>query len=649
MKTGFAIPGRAGWRCLAAGLVLSVMVNSTDAAPALHPLFTDGMVLQRSRPVAVYGTADSGESVTVQFAGQTKDATTGTDGKWMVHLDPLAASATPAVLTVTSQRSDSKLQISNVLVGDVWLCGGQSNMDHPFSSYSLLRDAVRSVDNSSIRLLALAHETGQRRDVPVFDKAFVRGWQACRTPALSAFSPVGYYFGSALHRELNVPVGLVESAWGGTQIEPWMSRDPDGNSGGLYNAMTYPLREFTFKGVIWYQGESNSKEPLEYAELFPELIRQWRSTFGQSDMPFYFVQLAPFKTLEWNKQGEAWAWLRESQAKTLKLPNTGMAVITDLGEFNDIHPQNKEPVGERLARFALKAEGRAIETDGPVFSRMKVSKDRCLIEFNHAGRGLAANRVVMNKNKDLQTGADPEAFVVTAGVLQGFSICGEDRRFMPAQAKIVGKDRVEVWSPEVNAPAAVRYGWDNFPLCNLFNSEGLPASPFRTDTFPPPNFDGSVTGIPLAEDVCKPGSPMALRPMTQETRSEPQEIKNRAAHRFTSAGEEKPAMAYWTVTDDSLRNGKTPAQAVVIVYFDEGKGQVELRYDSSDPSFVQGKLPPGAWKPGGLLKLTDTRTWRAVEFKLDDALFSGRCNGADLRLQSRKTFIVSDIFVRPLK
>lgn len=219
---------------------------------------------------------------------------------------------------------------------------------------------------------------------------------------------------------------------------------------------------------------------------------------------------------------------------------------------------------------------------------------------------------------------------------------------MPAQAKIVGKDRVEVWSPEVNAPSAVRYGWDNFPLCNLFNSESLPASPFRTDTFPPPNFDGSVTGMPFTGDVSGLGSPMALQPMTQETRVEPQEIKNRPAQRFTSVGEEKPAMAYWKVTDDSLRNGKTPAQVVVIVYFDEGKGPVELRYDSSDASFVQGKLPPGAWKSAGLLKLTDTRTWRAVEFKLDDALFSGRCNGADLRLQSRGTFIASDVFVRPL-
>lgn len=290
-------------------------------------------------------------------------------------------------------------------------------------------------------------------------------WVECNPQTVPGFTAVGYYFGRDLQKELKVPVGLIQSAWGGTPAEHWTSADvlKKINMRGtsqLYNGMIKPVQPFQIAGAIWYQGESNAGSPQSsenYYKLFSAMINNWRSDWGY-DFPFLFVQLAP-----WDRPDRAkapWAFLRESQLLTaLNVPKTGMAVITDYGHPTDIHPQDKEPVGARLALSARAiAYGQDIVHSGPVYKGMKKNGSTISLMFDHVGGGLVA--------KDEK--------------LKGFTIAGEDMKFVPANAKIVGKT-VVVSSPEVNNPVAVRFGWENYPVVNFFNREGLPATPFRTD------------------------------------------------------------------------------------------------------------------------------------------------------------------------
>lgn len=232
----------------------------------------------------------------------------------------------------------------------------------------------------------------------------------------------------------------------------------------LYNGMIHPFRNFTFKGVIWYQGESYSERALTYNSLFAGMIESWREAFGRGDLPFYYVQLAPYGNVgSASLEGATYAWLREAQTQTLSVTNTGMAVITDAGEYFDIHPQNKPPVGERLARFALRDEGVDVIPDSPLYSGMQVSGNRITLSFDHAETGLRTQDVVMNKNKNYAPGTDPDAFTIPASSLSGFTICGANKIFVAANAVITG-NQVVVSSPSVPRPVAVRYGWTNFPL-----------------------------------------------------------------------------------------------------------------------------------------------------------------------------------------
>jgi sialate O-acetylesterase len=474
----------------------------------LHPAFSDHMVLQRDQPVNVFGFGEPGDRVTVQFAGQTVTGTVGSDGKWQAVLKPLPASASPSELTVWS--GENRISCTDVLVGDVWFCGGQSNMERPFRTYSQLKDTIPALGNPQIRLFTTARVTSPiPLDVPPVPPGKGEGnfnrWQECNATTLPNFSPLAYYFGAKVNASLKVPVGLMVSAWGSTAAEPWVSQevmakldlgyqlpiDPKGkaphNQPSLcYNSMIHPFLQMTFKGFIWYQGESNSQWADKYKIIFPALITSWRELFHAENRPFYFVQIAPYMTLPWDVTGEAWAWLRDSQSATTKLvPNTGMTVITDLGEHDEIHPQAKQAAGERLALFALRDAGLQVQPESPRYRAMKIEGGRCVIAFDYAEAGLETRQVVMNRKKDQPIQKDPEAFVVPAGELAGFTICGEDRNFVPAKAAIAGNS-VEVWNDSIPAPVAVRYGWASFPLCNLFSKEGLPARPFRTDDFPMP-------------------------------------------------------------------------------------------------------------------------------------------------------------------
>ena len=496
-------------------LFLSVLV----AAPAwaditLAPLFRDGAVLQRDQPLVVWGRAAAAEKVSIKFGKQTASAITGADGRWRVTLKPEKASSVASELVATGANT---IVVRDVLVGDVWLCSGQSNMAFLLRNAANAEAAAAAADLPLIRQFKLPTVVAEK---PAADVAGL--WTACSPATAANFSAVAFFFARDLHAKLGVPVGIVNSSWGGTQIEGWMSEPalradpaakeifgrwearlaehpkkaeqyalalekwqaqqtgpkpgakaakrvpvkPEGpgsrwHPGGIYNAMIAPLQPYAMRGVLWYQGEANGERYGEYASLFTGMIKQWRADFGQQ-LPFYFVQLANFERNAGN-HGTDWAFLREAQAAALKLPGTGMAVTIDIGDPKDIHPTNKEEVGRRLALHARKnLFGENIETSGPMFISAQRDGKAMRVSFSHAA-GLTLRPAK------------------TDGRVS-FEIAGENRTFVPARARLDGETLL-VSSDEVTEPVAVRYAWRNSPDARLFNGAGLPAAPFRSDNW----------------------------------------------------------------------------------------------------------------------------------------------------------------------
>jgi len=477
---------------------------AAQAELQLPALFSDNAVLQQGVAVPVWGWADDGETVTVSFRGQ-KVSTTAQLGKWFVTLKKLKAGG-PDPLTIATKTETR--QLTNVLVGEVWVCSGQSNMEWPMNrSYQPEAD-IASATNARIRLFLVPKN---KSDAPT--TRIKSGWVVGSPEVIKSRTAVGYYFGRDLQAARNVPIGLIETYWGGSPAEAWTSRETlemrprfqteilesyieamkrhrdatiafeiekaEAAKAGqkfekrgpnqpwkpseLYQGMIAPLLPYAIKGAIWYQGESNAGRAEQYRTLFADMIRNWRRDWGQGNFPFLAVQLAPFKPIKEQPAESDWAELREAQwLATKNLPNVGLAVITDVGDPQDIHPTKKQPVGERLALAARAiAYGEQVEFSGPIYRRMEVKGSKIVLSFDHVGKGLEA------RGRDLL----------------GFAICGADRKFVWAQAEIVGKTIV-VSSPEVGQPIAVRYGWADCPVVNLWNQDGLPASPFRTDDFP---------------------------------------------------------------------------------------------------------------------------------------------------------------------
>jgi sialate O-acetylesterase len=461
-----------------------------NARPLLHPLFTDHMVLQRGVPAPVWGVAEPGAKVTVKFAGQEVSTTTGTDGKWLLRLKPLKTSSEPRQLEVAC-ASGQRVQLTDIAVGDVWLCSGQSNMEMGIGACEATND-IAGADFPLLRLVTVPKRIA-REPVETLECQWVRCTpQTVAQGGWAGFSAAGFYFGRKLQRDLSVPIGLIHSSWGGTLAEAWTSTEalqalPDfgerldkfaeGRSKPetdadrknpnvvtvLYNGMIAPLLPFAIKGAIWYQGESNADRAYQYRSLLPAMIQDWRARFGVGPFAFYIVQLAAWQSVHPVPRNNNWAELREAQALTAKnVKNSGMAVAIDIGDAADIHPKNKRDVGERLALAALaKTYGKDMEYSGPWYKKMKVDGSKVRLQFDHAKSGLAAK----------------------GDKLTGFAIAGADRRFEWADASIEGKS-VVVSSPRVPQPVAVRYAWDINPECNLYNGAGLPAVPFRTDDWP---------------------------------------------------------------------------------------------------------------------------------------------------------------------
>jgi sialate O-acetylesterase len=450
-----------------------------EAEVKLHGLFTDNMVLQRDMKIPIWGTADPGEEVSVAPLENLPPGTGrlfGTakaddQGKWVIVMGPVKAGG-PYHLAIGSKNSG--ITLKNVMVGEVWVASGQSNMEWELYKTRDPDDVIAKSTNPMIRLFDVPKTPKQTPQTELGDVAEMKKppakrtfgkWLECKPDNVAGFSAVGYYFGRALQRDLGVPVGIVNSSWGGTQAERWTSKatfdstpELQGLKGSdLYNGMIVPLQPFAIRGVIWYQGEGNAPRPKQYYYLMNAMIKSWRDDWKQGDFPFLTTQLAPW---DQPKVEDEWPLLREAQLFTsLKVKNAAMAVTTDIGDPKDIHPKDKAPVGERLALAAKAlAHGQKVEHIGPLFDGLKIEGDKVILNFKHTGDGLVAK----------------------GGPLTGFTIAGKDGRFNKAEADIVG-DTVVVRSPEVSNPSAVRFGWANFPVVNLYSREGLPASPFRTD------------------------------------------------------------------------------------------------------------------------------------------------------------------------
>lgn len=454
---------------------LFCMALSADAKILLPQILSANMVLQRDKQVIIWGFGNAGEQVTVSFAGQTRKATTDQAGNWSVELDPLKTSWKPQSMTISGSNT---ITLANILVGEVWLCSGQSNMEYAMRKLVKIpkpkneklgfpADEVAKAKNDQIRIFFVNRKTLDKPD------SIHKSWSVARDSALRSFSAAGYFFAKELQQKLGVPVGVISSAIPGSAIEPWISEEAfrvsaefknekvANDPGKFYTSMIEPLTKFKIRGFLWYQGETNCflNESLSYAYKMKTLINSWRKVWNDGNLPFYYVQIAPFNysktkgkvVLTVDTEPQFW----EAQAQLLRLVNTGMVATSDLTDTNeDLHPTYKWEVGRRLALLALaKTYHQEIAYSGPVYKSVSFKKDKAILVFEHV--------------KD------------QSAPIYGFTIAGKDGKFIPAAAQLQN-GQLTVSAPGIKDPAAVRYNWTENPS-GTFNFEGLPALPFRTD------------------------------------------------------------------------------------------------------------------------------------------------------------------------
>jgi len=507
---------------LTAWLMIALLAAVSAADIRLPAIIGDNMVLQAGGRVSLWGWASPNEEVNVSVSWRKVSWTIEADdtGKWIFQM---AAPAVGGPYEMTFQGKNT-ITVKNILVGEVWVGSGQSNMQMTVRSSANAEQEIAGATDEQIRLFSVERKVAEKPQDDCKGK-----WVLCSPETVGDFSAVGYFFGRELRKELKVPVGIIHTSWGGTPAEAWtspvalqenpnlepilaryrqalaaypqaaakfkenlarweenaqqakaqdkkapprptapMGPDHPHSPSGLYNAMIAPLIPYTIRGAIWYQGESNAGRAYQYRDLFPTMIKSWWTAWEQEEsFPFLFVQLANFianpKMTGTEPNDSTWAELREAQLMTLELPNTGMAVTVDIGDAKDIHPKNKQEVGKRLALWALaNTYGKDVVYSGPIYKSMVKQGNKIVLSFDHIGGGLVAQ------------GGE---------TLKGFAMAGADHKFVWADAKIEG-DKIVVSCEKVPSPVAVRYAWADNPVCNLYNKAGLPASPFRTDTWP---------------------------------------------------------------------------------------------------------------------------------------------------------------------
>lgn len=503
-------------------ILISVFVLSANifADVKLPDVLGDSMVLQQKQIVPIWGTADVGETIVVSFQKQKLTAVADAKGKWRVDLKPLKAEFTSQSLIIEGKN---KIELKNILVGEVWLVSGQSNMQWTLLQSNNGASEVAKANQPNIRLFNVSRMVGSKKR-----PGKMAEWAKCTPESVKEFSGAGYYFAVDLQEKLKVPIGVINSSWGGSQAEAWtpveyLQSNPDlvatvertkiwdeerpkvrkdydeaiakwkvdsekqkaagarpspspgvpdalrdyRVAASIYDGMIAPLMPFAIKGAVWYQGESNEARAEQYGILMPVMIRSWREKWGQGNFPFGIIQLPNYRQPKAEPVDEAWSFIREAQRRTaLNTINTGLIVTIDIGEANDIHPKNKLDVGLRMSRWALKTAYKMKLTNSPVLKNYVIKGNKIQLTFDDVGAGLKIKK---------------------GDKLEEFAIAGEDKKFVWADAKIVGKNKVEVWSDKIQIPKAVRYAFNNNPRNqNLTNDSGLPASPFRTDNWDDP-------------------------------------------------------------------------------------------------------------------------------------------------------------------
>jgi sialate O-acetylesterase len=488
--------------------VVFALAGPLYANVRLPKILSSHMVVQRDRPIHIWGWSDPGEEIRVTLNSATESTTASDLGRWSVYLPPQPAGG-PVQIRV---EGNNTIVLDDVLIGDVWFASGQSNMQFPLKGFPTapLNNSAEEISRANQPNIRLLFVPNKASSFPLRD--YEQGWIACTPETAANFSAVAYFFGRDLAAAEHVPIGLIDSSWGGTPAGSWVSLEGVSSDAGLmpvfaehvrmadeeadvplhraadaraiaaaraanqppprhswhpnfeswtpawlFNGMVAPALPFPIKGVIWYQGESDSgiDRASMYAKVFPALIADWREHWQEGNFPFLYVQISNYKS----NAKQNWPIVREAQRRTLAVTNTGMAVTIDIGNPNNVHPSDKQDVGRRLALAARAiAYGEKIEYSGPLFRQISIDNSNVRVWFDHAESGLVA--------KD--------------GPLEGFEIAGTDRRFVTATARIDG-DTVIVSSPGVPDPKYVRYGWANAPVVNLFNSIGLPASPFTSE------------------------------------------------------------------------------------------------------------------------------------------------------------------------
>ena len=536
-----------------AAILCAAVTLAARADVTLPALISDNMVLQQRSKVNVWGHADPGETVTVQIGTEQAQATAGKDGKWGVKLAALKPGG-PYDMTVSGKNS---LTVHNVVVGDVWLCAGESNAEFTLLASQNGPAELADADLPMVREFKVKHTASEK---PETDCAGT--WVACSPATARDFSAVGYFFAKELNRGMHIPMGIVESAWGPSPAEAWtphatLDKDPalhgvldryakaaaaypdafsayqaqlaawkssvkttgsppprapiapldPGQSrepAALYNGMIAPLLPYPIRGVLWYQGESNTGNPGLYRALFPALIDAWRKGWNAGDLPFLYVQLPGFLARHPQPSESNWAELREAQANALSVPKTGMAVTIDLGDEHNMHPADKQDVGHRLALLAeSQVYGKSsVTASGPVFSTMEVDGNKAVLSFSHGG-GLSFG---------------------TGGTPKGFAIAGSDRKFVWADEAEIHDGKVIVQSKDIPKPVAVRYAWANTPDWCLTNDSALPAAPFRTDNWVP----GEASPAPAAPPTPPPKHPQQHTAPYVDLNSRPPCPANRA-------------------------------------------------------------------------------------------------------------------------
>jgi sialate O-acetylesterase len=470
--------------------VVSLSLHTILADVKLPRLVGSNMVLQQNTNVKIWGWAGPSERIVINFLNKKIRIRADIAGNWSTIIKTPEAGG-PYEMVI---KGRNKIELANIMIGEVWICSGQSNMEWSVERSARSEQEIADAHFPDIRLFDVPRKASY---VPM-DTLIGGEWLICSPESVGGFSAVGYFFGRAIYKRLKVPVGLINASWGGTEVEAWTSIDgvkgvkdfaveikelnrienadtfenisPNSMVSTLYNGMIAPLTDYSVKGVIWYQGEANAgsfERAMKYDQWFEAMIIDWRSKWKSGNFPFLYVQLANFLAPDTVPVDDPWPFLRESQLQVLGVENTAMASAIDLGEVDDIHPRNKQDVGYRLSLCAMNlAYGKDMEYMGPLYEIVEFNGNKARIHFNHVAEGL----IVRNKY----------------GYLKGFTVAGEDKYFYFAKARLVDKNTVEVYTDKVDEIKSVRYGWANNPdEANLYNSAYLPASPFRTDDWPP--------------------------------------------------------------------------------------------------------------------------------------------------------------------